>query len=280
MAGPKTLETRAKSIVRPAEAKRGFGTHSSTFPQTPLQYIGTLALIGACAIFIGLVLPALAAYESEVFFYDTMRHRLEQRASNDFLAQLRAFYQNQVRLKNQISHLDALLLQTPGLDPKLGLSQLSSLRQSYIAELKSSEPPISIQPFYQHIIMYFWPIMYSCLGFLIFCLKPRTLTGKSCLRAKSLPLLAVPIFVFNVSFIWIRNFGLHRLGQGRIIYAYSNYDVSPVSFVVQQFNFAIFSLLLAILWQQWSAASILTRQDLESRILLNPGSTRFSIPTT
>jgi hypothetical protein len=261
------LETPDKSIFYPASAKTWFGSDLPTSLQTPLHYIGTLAVILACALFVGLILPGLAAYKSEVFFYETMRHRVEHQASNNLLAQLRAFNQHQALLKNQISHIDTFLLQTSGLDLKLDLPQLLTLRQAYFFELNSSKPPVSIQPFYQHIIMYFWPIMYSCLGFLIVCLKPHVLMDKSWLRGQSLPLLAVCIFMFNVSFIWLRNFGLQSIDQGRIVYAYSNYDVSPVSFLVQQFNFAIFSILLAILWQQLSAASILTRQGLTSHIV-------------
>lgn len=49
-------------------------------------------------------------------------------------------------------------------------------------------------------------------------------------------------------------------GHGRIVYAYSNTDISLPSFVVQIINNLIQSLLLGLIWQQWVTYAILCRQ--------------------
>jgi len=172
------------------------------------------------------------------------------------------FTNSQALLKSQASHLDSLLL-TP-FDPTASadVSRLTTLRRYYLDELNTAKDPVSLQPFYQHILMYFWPTMYFCLGVAVLCLKPAILRGKSWHTIRATLLLTICIFAFNVALIWIRNFYVNTIAEGRIVYAYSNWDIARWGFVVQQFNFLLFSFLLAILWQQWSAAYVFTKEQL------------------
>jgi len=129
---------------------------------------------------------------------------------------------------------------------------------------------ISVQPFYQHIIMYFWPLMYFCLGVLVFLLSPVSINVT--VNKPSPPthlnrflLTAFLIFLFAAAPLIFRNLLLHDSSAGRTVYAYSNFDIDPFSFAYQLFNFAVFSLLLSALWIEWSSYYISTAKNLAVR---------------
>jgi len=232
---------------------------------TPIRALAALALISAGALLLGFGLPAIAAIRSHVFFYSTMESLVSKQLPKDVSDRLDAFNKLQAGLTGRIAHIDILLLNATNLDGAPNLPELLALRRSYVNEQRNAKEPISIQPLYQHVTMYFWPIMYLCLGVIIFIFRPRALSEISWFRGRPIILLTFCIFLFSVLPIWVRNFGLRGSNAHQIVYVYSTYEVAPLSFFIQQINFAIFSLLLAILWQQWSTVSILTRETLSQR---------------
>lgn len=221
---------------------------------SPLKIIAKICLIWAAALIAGFAIPALIAVRSGVFYMEDLERRIPQ----DVVNRLKEFNRHEQEIKSQINRISQILTDSSIAAPPDVRSNLLALRSSYERDLRTAKPPVSIQPFYQHVIMYFWPVMYTCSGCIIFLLRPESsrLT-RSFPRRGATVLLTVGIFIFDVWPLWARNFSLTRPEHGRIVYAYSNYDVDPASFVIQQLNFFVFSLLLALIWQQWAAFYVL-----------------------
>jgi len=204
-------------------------------------------LIAAISLVLGLLIPGLIAYRDGVFFEDTFQQHIPQQA----LQQLNAYESRRVALERGVTRIDLALrnANAVNLTPSQ-LTVLLSLRSSYEAALKAGKPPLVLQPYLEHILMYLWPIRYCCLFTLIVFFSP---SGTSFSRRTMLAItpLALGIFVFVVWPLWARNLVELTASQGRIVYAYANFDVDRWSFLVQQCNFAVFAFLLAVIWRQW-----------------------------
>jgi len=218
---------------------------------SPLRVVSNFALIAAGGLIFGLVLPSLTAIASGVFFRASMEAKLRT-IYPDVIRRLEISRNKTEGLQREIAQIDNLLVYgtNAGRDDR---TSLLSLRSTYKHDLKA-KPSVSIQPLYQHIIMYFWPIMYTCLGSLIFLLYPRMLkASRPKLIFRNTLSLATGIFIFTTWPLVLRNLFARSEADHRIVYAYSNIDVDLPSFCVQLTNFAIFSILLAVIWRQWSA---------------------------
>jgi hypothetical protein len=78
---------------------------------------------------------------------------------------------------------------------------------------------------------------------------------------------AVAIYAIDVAPLWHRTIFAASTTQGRQVFAYSNPNISLVSFIVQQINFMIFAALIAFLWVQWlTFASTRYKELLEEEI--------------
>ena len=106
-----------------------------------------LALIAAAAFLLGAVLPGIVAKHSGVFYQQDIDSKVIKIISDKFP------------------------------DVKKSTEDFNKPQAEIHERLARIEPPISVEPFYQHIIMYFWPIMYFCLGTLIFVLNPPSDTA-------------------------------------------------------------------------------------------------------
>jgi hypothetical protein len=133
----------------------------------------------------------------------------------------------------------------------INTSTLNAERAKLQRQLETERPPVSAQPFYQHIIMYFWPLMYFCLGVLVFILRPHSKRLLSKHDAVQIVLTTIIVFIFAAGPLTVRNLIARESAEGRTVYAYSNLDIDSASFVCQLTNFLIFSGLLSILWNQW-----------------------------
>jgi hypothetical protein len=219
---------------------------------SPLDVVAQFSLIAAASLVFGLVLPALTAIASGVFFRESMVAKLRI-VHPEIIQKLENFTKHNAELQRQVDQLDKLVLDsaidTRERDSRTGLLEM---RSEYKARL-AGRPPISVQPFYQSIIMYFWPVMYTCLGSLIFLLYPR-INGAPPLEIhfRDSIVMAGGIFAFNSWPLLLRNFYAGSEAVRRTVYGYSNIDVAPASFWIQQLNVAIFCVLLAVIWKQWS----------------------------
>jgi hypothetical protein len=153
-------------------------------------------------------------------------------------------------LKEKLQQIDRSIIDVEGVSLDHRNALLTAQKQ--IREELKKAPPISLQGFYEHPVMYFWPLMYTCLGVVIFLLPPDR--GKGSRQFWSMPtviILGFVIFVIDSWPLWLRNLADPDPGAC-VVHAYSNYSVDPASFVVQQLNFCIFAVLLAAIWIQWA----------------------------
>ncbi len=218
----------------------------------PLKILRKFAWIALLSVLVGAVLPGLVAFHEEVFYRDQTEQRVRSRKADAENA-LEEFNKERTRINIEISVLDGKISVASPADN--ALPALVSLRQADQLQLQK-KPPISIQPFYLHVLMYFWPVMYCGLSTVIFIIRPcgsqRSL--RSMLRAPTL-WLALGIFSGFVAPFVFRVFAAPFAAQGRTVYAYCNPDISLISFLIQLFNFVLMSWLLAVIWSQWSESA-------------------------
>jgi hypothetical protein len=223
---------------------------------TPLQEIAKAALVAVFALILGFVVPAIAASVAGVYSAESMKETMRRGGPElkEALTRLKTFEEGRNRLKAQVARIDEAVQA-----PVNGQSSdvLLRLRQEYEKVMKIS-PPVSIQPFHLHILMYFWPIMYFSLGCLVFLLRPpKSAKFKvSSTNLRVTVVLSTGIFLFDIWPLCWRVLSSAGRTEGRIVYAYTNPDVSALCFAVQLANFLVFSILLALLWQQWAAAIV------------------------
>jgi hypothetical protein len=232
--------------------------------RSPLHSLGKLAIIAAGSLIVGFAIPALIAAASGSLFRDTLIIRLGKMFPEP-IKRLNDFDKLKGALRDQITNIEKSIVNASNSDVRNDLSTLVRLRSDLKSDLKE-HAPITILPLFPHPIMYFWPIMYTCLGSLIFLLTPRYGgIAEPMTRFKLIGLGALGIYSFSTWPMWMRNFILATPVKGRDVFAYTNIDIDPLSFMMQQINWLILSLLLAVIWQQWSTSILILR----SRLSLN-----------
>lgn len=226
--------------------------------ESPLKVLSRFGIVAAFALLVGLALPGAVAWHSHVFDRSSLESVVYKKYP--FLGALHAHYLSEhAQIEKEIEAIDA----RASTDGAPSLADISR-RRAYESQLRKSEP-ISIQPFYLHWLMYFWPIMYFGLGSIVFILRPKVRHGLGSVKRKTSVLYtAACIFAFQIWPIIFRTRYTITPEEGRRVFAYLNPDIDPISFAVQLVHFAIFSLLLAAIWVQWSEAAVERRAKLKS----------------
>lgn len=204
---------------------------------------------------LGTFLPGLVAYNDGVYDSASMTNEVLS-AHLDAKNAISVWKQSHALLENRVAALDASIAAKGPTNSDL------ALRHMYIASLKKP-PPISIQPFYLHLLMFFWPTIYFGLGAVAFVVNPsigRRATW--CTRWKTTLLISISLFALQIAPVVLRNISATTMQTGRTVYAYSNLDVDRRSFAIQLFNFYLFSILLSIVWVNWSAWTVECRRRL------------------
>lgn len=207
---------------------------------TAVEIVSRLALLAAASILVGTVLPGAVAYQAGVFDMESLRQRVKARHS-DAAAILSLYENSQSQTRKALASIDAQVA-AAAIPP----ASVASLRQAYVQDL-AKPAPISIQPFGFHLVVYFWPIMYFGLGTAIIVIRPSI--EHDLRQDMNWPTvwLALGIFAFSVGPLMLRTLGAGGLSSGRTVYAWTNSDLSPRSFLTQVFMFAVFSFCLAVI---------------------------------
>jgi hypothetical protein len=226
----------------------------------PLSILAQLAAIAFLAFLVGFALPAAAALRGHTYYESGLENIVQQRHPEAFKKH-KDYLAKQSDLKKQIAELDKRVASLSG-GSESQAAEWAGLRGAYQEEL-NEPPPISIQPFDLHTIMYFWPIMYVCLGIIVFLLRPHGVPMPVSFSTVGKTLaIAFGIFVFIFWALWVRTEHDTEPDQGRVVFAYSNPELDPGSFAVQHLNFAVYAVLLAVIWQQWSAFIVQRQREL------------------
>ncbi len=218
---------------------------------SPFHTLAVVALVISLGILFGLFVPGIVAKMCDTFTHTGVRKRIEKRYS-DLGLQLQKYDDTRTSLYHEIDSVEQQLHRSPLTSAQYSdIGPLVQLRAELEDELKSLRPPVAIVSFYLDDLMWVWPAFYISLGLLLTVLAPPSsliLFSRSTLRRTVLISLILTIMWRWPT--WTRNFVLGN--EGRVIYADANFDVCHVIFFVQEFLALINSVLLAVLWQQWT----------------------------
>lgn len=213
----------------------------------PLRLVGRLAVILFVAVMVGMVLPAFIAHWNGVFFLQDLRQKIPPEA----VLQLKEYEAWQDEIKQGLAQIDERLNSSLTSDFPGEINNLMEMRTFLQLKLAETAPPVILRPLYLHSLMYVFTALYLSLGTLIFICNPVTSSPWRYLRlfGKTL-MITLGIYILFQWPVWMRN-ALH-VGDTRVIYSFAHVDISAASFFMQEVNFLLFSLLLCVVWRQWS----------------------------
>jgi hypothetical protein len=205
--------------------------------------IRNIWLIVAASIFWVVIVPALAAYFDGVFFNEDVRNKLGK-SLDPFISNFEEDHRRYQREKENLDGQIAAIMN--GGSSSTNLAEILTIREQLVTKLENHHPPVTVSGFYGNATTYIWLITYIALGILVFIINPSF-----SLRGATSKILLLAI-LGHISFEWtnwIRNFILYR--NGRTVFSYVNYDVSPMSFFLQEFRVFGMMVMLAIVWKSW-----------------------------
>lgn len=263
-AGNQITENSAIKISSKNHASSAQGQPAVAVQNTwePLDLLRRVVVIIFVSLLLGLIIPGMVAFRSGVFYESQIKHHLP----HDAQVKMDAFDAHQAQLTRGIDQTSALLLrlaQQPG--KSYNLPALIELRTELSKERDAAKPPIVLSPLYLSPIMLLWVVEFVCLGCLNFVLPPsHNLPLRTFIKNGQIFLIGLGLYVLYEWSLWFRNFVVSR-SERRTVYSFANYDVSPAGFFAQEVTTIIFSLLLALLWQQWLAFFSQRRSELQER---------------
>jgi hypothetical protein len=211
-----------------------------------LSNLRTSIFILTIIVLWNIFVPGLVAYLDGVFYSDDIeakfpKHSIKAAESYNLYKQTRVSY-NQLISNTDIKINDILQKQ----DGFTDLETLLKLRETYRNDLTRLKSPIIVSPFYNNRSAYYFLVCYIFLSISIFLLKPESSTK---LNRKKILQSTLFVYIGWTFTTWLRNFVFYD--DGRTIFSYVNYDISPSSFILQEFRTLVMAFLVAVLWQQW-----------------------------
>lgn len=222
-----------------------FGWRAESVPR---RYIVAALAVPVVAVVFTIIVPGFVAAHGEVFYTSTIERKLPK-AQRTVLTRYRAEQTRRQQLLQQHSATVASAL-AHGDDTRaeIALRERNQLQD----EILRAKPPIEVIPFYLNPQMLSWCAAYTCLGWMIILIAPPTTVP---LRHLVFNFPTVYLIVLTyVAYewpLWMRNFVLSD--EGRVIYAFPNYDMHPGSFFMQEAVVFGFCAQLTIVWRQWLA---------------------------
>jgi hypothetical protein len=207
------------------------------------------------AIVFTLILPGFIAVRGGVFFYATMLPKLPS-AQRNLLAE---FERSQAQRSTAITLIDTEIAQQTRNPATLSL--LLESRNRMQRQIDVAVPPIAVIPFYLNPQMLLWAAVYTCLGWMaLLVAPPGVLRLRRLVFSWKTLQLAVLTYVFYEWPLWARN---ALGGEGRVVYAFPNWDLDRGSFAMQEVIVAGFCFLLSVVWRQWfEYLKVVWRRDL------------------
>jgi hypothetical protein len=182
-------------------------------------------------------LPPKPTIEGNVLFRERMLPIVEQLIRNEELGKQVKVVEQGSKLLVTISTNNSQIGAYPPYSPQHNDSQ------SYY---------VSVQPFYLSFVSMLRPIEFLCLGLCAFAMPPsstRDPKWRSDFRLMIICLCGI-LSASQIVPLWFRVFQ-KTVEEGRTVFAFTNPDLSWVSFGVQNIQFVISSFLLALIWLQW-----------------------------
>lgn len=224
----------------------------------PMFFVRRFGAVFALSLLFGLILPGFIEYQCGQFYSKDVQKHLKGHVRTE----MEAFDARQMALKWHITQIDKQISQSPVSGSSATVAaQLMETRARLQGAYDSAKPPYSVDPFYFGSTMLLWPIIYTCLGCLIFVLPPcQPSRTWSSVTPRQTMLLATALCILYRWPTWMRNTSIGRVD--RRVFAAANFDMSPIAFITQEFNGLVICILLAVLWQQWSSFFSIRREEL------------------
>jgi hypothetical protein len=112
---------------------------------------------------------------------------------------LQQFERRQANLREHISNIETKIYEKEGIVPSVLIKQ----KEDYEKELRENAPRISLQPYYGHIVSYFWPIAFTCFGIVALLIKPYALNYRLLSISGEIS-IAVAVFIVIAGPVWLR----------------------------------------------------------------------------
>jgi hypothetical protein len=212
----------------------------------PISALRRLGLIVVAAFATGTILPGIICYSAGVFSQSQLEETLH-RQSSKFPDVIRNG-EKVAQLREVLRRVDEVISNTQTINLG-GVSDWLKVREYFASQTLAAEREISVVPFFLSHNMLVFTAAFASLGTLIYILGPliRPLDRRYGLLQTFL--VMAPIYVVYHSEVWLRNFVLHS--EGRKVYIFANFDVSPIGFFMQECQLALLFSLLAFVWYQW-----------------------------
>ena len=226
----------------------------------PFRVIVQALALACFALLFGLILPGLVArYAGVLYRQDMLDHLNRFQIPKEVKDELHDHEELKGLRTKQLAQVDKKL--ATGVSPA-EVPALLALRQHLAHEIETSKPKYTLIAYYLSQQTLLWPGIYTSLLWIGILFPPsESLRFRLVIWRRDTLCLAALLWVFYEWPLWLRNFGLHK-EEGRFVYAYPNWDINPASFVTQEIVVAVFCLLMAVVWRQWTAHYDAVRRSL------------------
>jgi hypothetical protein len=223
--------------------------------------VKTLLLL-ILSIVVGIFIPGFINYQNNSFSKQDIFNRLDSTKQKKILA-------NNLQ-KETIKKRKADLLQViKDTTQKISSQQIKETEEAIQSLNKiedlTNDNSISLSPFYpKSKLLLLWPFLYFGLSVLAFLVRPKY-SYKINKKLFWTTLILLTVFVRWPT--WMRNTFIGQID--RVVYSISNYDISKVSFFLQEFQSLLSLMLLTIIICKWLSYA----ENLRHKLLTN---TKFS----
>lgn len=206
-------------------------------------YLKRLLFIVFLSCLWNMVIPGIVAYVDGVYFSSQVAAKIPSHSKNA-LKIYQEYKRRQGLYNSQIDEIDQRLISLQKQNNYNDITSLVGLRNTYLNELKNLKCPILIGAYNDNKSVYYTLSSYIILGVLIFILL-RAYPIRSSFYLKLLVVSLTIYFLWMFS-NWIRNFLFYD--EGRSLFIYVNFDISPASFWLQESRIFGICILISILW--------------------------------
>lgn len=189
------------------------------------------------------MLPGIIAYVDNVFYKNDMEKKLPKH-SKTTLQSYQKYTQSKISYINKIAIVDSQINVAINNENR-NLQALLNLRNDYNGELTKLNSPIIVSAFYNNRSVYYTLIAYIILCILLIIMPTRLRRVKATQNFA----LGIMLYIGWMFTSWMRNFIF--FDEGRTIFSYVNFDISPVSFVFQELRTLGMCFLISTLWRGW-----------------------------
>src|ERR1022692_2522623 len=219
----------------------------------PLRTLGLAGVIAFVSLILTVVIPGLVAWHNDVFYEKGLKAKFaEKELKKKFVVKDRNLLDDfETRQESRLKEMRMIkeVIEKQFRDPnnKENLAAILERHAQIQKEYDAASYPIHFVPFFQNIQILLHPVLYTCLGCLVFLVRPPN-CSVSFFRTAA---IALGIYLASKWPQYIRTFLFDTAEAGRMVVAYPNWDIDLASFIMQEMVGLGACILLAVIWKQW-----------------------------